>query len=195
MFISAVGIIVDPKIPQSDMVSPVSTHGSEMENTDTNYEPDPANITDGKAGDLPRENSLEMSDGQTGEATDIDSQESDEKIIANQSNEQNESEMELVKAENDTIEEDKGNVTKDTLEPLWSCGKFNLSKQSVVILDDNNSLSSWLEEINRTTSCAVVLFYAKWCYFSAMLAPAYNAAGRAFEGIPLLALDAYTYNR
>lgn len=194
MFISTVGRIDDPAISQSDMASPGSGHASEMENADTNYEPGPANII-GENAELPHENSLEISDGQTGEATDMNSQESNEEIISNQSNGQNESKMEPVKAENDTIEESEGNITKESSEPSWSCERFNLSKESVVMLDDNNNLSSWLEEINRTTSCAVVLFYAKWCYFSAMLAPAYNAVGRAFKGIPILALDAYTYNR
>lgn len=99
------------------------------------------------------------------------------------------------KPENDTVKEsnDGNNTTNKTAEPLWACKKFNTS-QKVVVLSDKNSLIRWLEEINKTMSCAVVLFYAKWCFFSARLAPIYNAAGRAFSGIPILAIDAYTHN-
>lgn len=87
------------------------------------------------------------------------------------------------------------NTTNTTLQPFWSCVKYNMTEQKVVILKDKNSLIWWLDELNKTMSCAVVLFYAKWCYFSASLAPMYNAVGRAFSGIPILAIDAYTHNR
>ena len=87
------------------------------------------------------------------------------------------------------------NTTNTTLQPFWSCVKYNMTEQNVIILKDKNSLIWWLDELNKTMSCAVVLFYAKWCYFSASLAPMYNAVGRAFSGIPVLAIDAYTHNR
>lgn len=88
---------------------------------------------------------------------------------------------------------DAGNSTNKTVEPFWSCAKYNITEQNVIILKDKNSLIWWLDELNKTMGCAVVLFYAKWCYFSANLAPAYNAVGRAFSGIPILAIDAYTH--
>ena len=87
------------------------------------------------------------------------------------------------------------NSINQTLHPTWSCSRYNLSHQSVIILKNKSSLIWWLDELNKTASCAVVLFYAKWCYFSASLAPIYNAVGRAFSGIPVLAIDAYTHNR
>lgn len=87
------------------------------------------------------------------------------------------------------------NTTNTTSQPFWSCVKYNMTEQNVIILKNKSSLIWWLDEINKTTSCAVVLFYARWCYFSASLAPMYNAVGRAFSGIPILAIDAYSHNR
>jgi hypothetical protein len=92
------------------------------------------------------------------------------------------------------ISELANNSTNKTL-PFWSCVKYNMTQQSVIIVKDKNDLISWLNELNKTMGCAVVLFYAKWCYFSAKLAPMYNAVGRTFSGIPILAMDAYTHNR
>lgn len=88
-----------------------------------------------------------------------------------------------------------GNSTNKVFQPFWSCVKYNISEQNVIILKDKNSLIWWLDELNKTMGCAVVLFYAKWCYFSSNVAPLYNAIGRAFSGIPILAIDAYTHNR
>ena len=93
------------------------------------------------------------------------------------------------------ISEPADNSTNKTAQPFWSCAKYNLTRQNVIILKDKNDLIWWLDELNKTMACAVVLFYANWCYFSAKLAPMYNAVGRAFPGVPVLAIDAYTHNR
>lgn len=93
------------------------------------------------------------------------------------------------------VSELAANSTNKTMQPFWSCGKYNMTQQNVIVLKDKNSLMWWLDELNKTAGCAVVLFYAKWCYFSTSLAPMYNAVGRAFSGIPILAIDAYTHNR
>ncbi|XP_038061026.1 uncharacterized protein LOC119731825 [Patiria miniata] len=42
--------------------------------------------------------------------------------------------------------------------------------------------------------CAFVMFYAPWCKFSAKAAPAFNAIGRAFPDLEVLAVDAFQYN-
>ncbi|XP_022110789.1 uncharacterized protein LOC110990193 [Acanthaster planci] len=42
--------------------------------------------------------------------------------------------------------------------------------------------------------CAFVMFYAPWCKFSAKAAPAFNAIGRAFPDLEVLAIDAFQYN-
>ncbi|CAB3987475.1 Prolyl 4-hydroxylase subunit alpha-1 [Paramuricea clavata] len=92
------------------------------------------------------------------------------------------------------VSELAANSTNKTMQPFWSCAKYNMTQQNVIVLKDKNSLMWWLDELNKTAGCAVVLFYAKWCYFSTSLAPMYNAVGRAFSGIPILAIDAYTHN-
>lgn len=89
----------------------------------------------------------------------------------------------------------KSDLNKKTSQPFWGCTKYNVSNQMVIVVKDRVSLIWWLEEMNRSMSCAIVLFYAKWCYFSAQFAPVFNAVGRAFYGIPILAFDAYNHNR
>ena len=46
--------------------------------------------------------------------------------------------------------------------------------------------------VNRTTPavCALVLFYAPWCPFSAKAAPHYNALARLYPDLVLIAVDA-----
>ena len=43
--------------------------------------------------------------------------------------------------------------------------------------------------------CAVVLFYHAGCPFCAKLAPSYNALGRAFPQLPVLAVSALDYSK
>ena len=100
-----------------------------------------------------------------------------------------------VQKNSSTTSELSPNTTNTTSQPFWSCVKYNMTEQNVIILKNRSSLIWWLDEINKTMSCAVILFYARWCYFSASLAPMYNAVGRAFSGIPILAIDAYSHNR
>lgn len=110
-----------------------------------------------------------------------------DKQSGNISNVDNQNEM--LTSQSDT------NSTDKKFKPPWKCRKYNMTEQKVIVLEDTNSLTSWLNEVNKTTSCAVVLFYAKWCFFSASVSPIYNAVGRAFSGVPILAFDAYTHNR
>ena len=48
---------------------------------------------------------------------------------------------------------------------------------------------------NNTDACAVVLFFTQYCPFSAKLAPMYNALGRVYNNLPILAVDAYKQHR
>ena len=50
-------------------------------------------------------------------------------------------------------------------------------------------LESIVEDMATQNCCAVVLFYAPWCAFSAQFARKFNALGRSFENIPILAVD------
>ena len=50
-------------------------------------------------------------------------------------------------------------------------------------------LESIVEDVAMQNCCAVVLFYAPWCAFSAQFARKFNALGRSFENLPILAVD------
>jgi thiol-disulfide isomerase/thioredoxin len=48
---------------------------------------------------------------------------------------------------------------------------------------------------NRTTpaKCMLVFFFAPWCPFSAEAAPHFNAFGRIYSDLPVLAVDSSKY--
>ncbi len=50
-------------------------------------------------------------------------------------------------------------------------------------------LEGILENPTIRNCCALVMFYAPWCEFSAHFARKFNALGRTFDGLPVLALD------
>lgn len=78
-----------------------------------------------------------------------------------------------------------------------NCFNFReLGNDSSVIPDPPQALlvtPHQLEDIVETTSvqncCAVVLFYAPWCTFSVQFARKFNALGRSFDSLPILAVD------
>lgn len=47
---------------------------------------------------------------------------------------------------------------------------------------------------NATKRCTIVLFYYPWCIFSSKAAPHFNALGRLYPQIHVMALDAYASN-
>lgn len=69
----------------------------------------------------------------------------------------------------------------------------NGSVEQRVIIVKADELMQWINttEDNETDSCAVVLFYTEYCPFCAKLAPLYNALGRVYNNLPVLAVDAY----
>ena len=52
-----------------------------------------------------------------------------------------------------------------------------------------HQLEGILEDTAVQNSCAVVLFYAPWCTFSVQFARKFNALGRSFDGLAVLAVD------
>ena len=86
--------------------------------------------------------------------------------------------------------------------PKWFCKGRNNSHnndsvdQRVIIVKADELL--WRinsTRDNETDSCAVVLFYTQYCPFCAKLAPLYNALGRVYNNLPILAVDAYKQHR
>lgn len=106
----------------------------------------------------------------------------------------------LPQTENTT--ERKIEVSNSTTTPKWFCKGRNNSEhndslpQSVIIVNAEellqiiNSTSD-----NETDSCAVVLFFTRYCPFSAKLSPLYNAMGRVYNNLPILAVDAHKQHR
>ena len=64
------------------------------------------------------------------------------------------------------------------------------SKIAEPIKEDNNSTNTTSEG-----HCVFVMFYAPWCKFSAASAPHFNAIGRAFADIDVIAVDAFQFRR
>ena len=54
---------------------------------------------------------------------------------------------------------------------------------------DNNSTNT------TEGHCVFVMFYAPWCKFSVASAPHFNAIGRAFADIDVIAVDAFQFRR
>lgn len=46
-----------------------------------------------------------------------------------------------------------------------------------------------LENPSITNTCAIVMFYAPWCPFSVDFAPQFNAMGRSYKELPVIAVD------
>lgn len=84
------------------------------------------------------------------------------------------------------------NVHNASLNPLPSpCLKMasleDLNYPAVMLM---NSTQLLMHLGNQTGGiCTLVLFYAVWCPFSMKLAPAYNALGRLFPTVPIIAVD------
>ena len=57
------------------------------------------------------------------------------------------------------------------------------------VLVTPHKLENILEVHGMPNCCAVVLFYAPWCAFSIQFARKFNALGRSFENLPIMAVD------
>ena len=86
--------------------------------------------------------------------------------------------------------------------PKWFCKGRNNSQsnetlQQKVVIVNSEELLKLINATtdNETDSCAVVLFFTQYCPFCAKLAPLYNALGRVYNNLPILAIDAYKQHR
>ena len=104
--------------------------------------------------------------------------------------------------ENTTQDNVINSTTASTGLPKWFCKGRNNSQsndsveQRVVMVNAEELLQRINTTVdNETDSCAVVLFYTQYCPFCAKLAPLYNALGRVYNNLPILAVDAYKQHR
>lgn len=90
------------------------------------------------------------------------------------------------------------NFNETSKRPKWFCSgrEMNAEHSGKVLLVNDSSLLKWVNSSsNSSDGCAVVMFYARFCPFSASIAPQFNAFGRAYNNTPVLAIDAYKYSR
>lgn len=64
-----------------------------------------------------------------------------------------------------------------------------LSNPSSVLNITSEELNGILQDESVANRCAIVYFYASWSYYSCEYAYQYNALGRAFNSLPILAVD------
>ena len=81
---------------------------------------------------------------------------------------------------------DQGQTSSEVVVITNSSGESNVTQSNV---QDGEKVT--VNASNQASHCALVLFYYPWCIFSAKAAPAFNAIGRIFPQIRVLALDAY----
>uniref|UniRef100_H2Y8E7 Thioredoxin domain-containing protein n=1 Tax=Ciona savignyi TaxID=51511 RepID=H2Y8E7_CIOSA len=83
-------------------------------------------------------------------------------------------------------------VFNEFLKPLKNC--HNVGNDPVFPVTILMSVSQLLMHLGQHEPgvCAVVLFYATWCPFSMKMTPHYNALGRLFPTIPIVAVEVET---
>ena len=66
---------------------------------------------------------------------------------------------------------------------------INIPTPPHAVLVTPHQLEGIIEDSTRHNVCVVVLFYAPWCTFSVQFARKFNAVGRSFDSLPVLAVD------
>lgn len=92
-----------------------------------------------------------------------------------------------------TEKEETKNTTDSTKKTKFQCVGRNITENTTAVVRVVNStvlLELLSFDKNQTASdCVLVMFYAPWCHFCAATAPHYNAVGRAFPQLDVLAVD------
>ena len=72
----------------------------------------------------------------------------------------------------------------------WPCKSFNITANaSTVILNNETEYTSIFARMNSTHGCGLLLFYSPHCEFCTKLAPMYNALGRAYPDLAVMAIN------
>ena len=61
--------------------------------------------------------------------------------------------------------------------------------QGRVVEINASQLEYLLDSSKYTNTCMILMFFARWCQYSANFAPVYNSLGHSFPQLPILALD------
>nr|XP_022900380.1 thioredoxin domain-containing protein 15 [Onthophagus taurus] len=102
---------------------------------------------------------------------------------------------------NTTIVKEDGleaNSTVNSTQKYITCVS-NFGSSEVQLVNDTELLKLLLPNSNITSreeaaNCVVVLFYSKYCPFSSMAAPHFNALPRSFPDIKMVAINAMMYH-
>jgi len=122
---------------------------------------------------------------------------------ASQSEESLPQDGETLVTENATVkapdEEEKADNAQEQKITSYPCIDYStlpdsiLSDPPLVLNVTSQQLNDILQDDSVANRCAIVYFYASWSYYSCEYAYQYNALGRAFNSLPILAIDLH-YN-
>ncbi|KAK7491239.1 hypothetical protein BaRGS_00017510 [Batillaria attramentaria] len=92
-----------------------------------------------------------------------------------------------------TEKDESKNTTDSSKKTKFHCVGKNVTENTTALVRVVNStvlLELLSFDKNQSVSdCVLVMFYAPWCHFCAATAPHYNALGRAFPQLDVLAVD------
>ncbi|KAK6171202.1 hypothetical protein SNE40_019441 [Patella caerulea] len=110
----------------------------------------------------------------------------------------NSTQITTVKQTNETHMEDIKNMTDTAKKMKFNCTGRNVTENTTAIVRIVNSttLLDFLsfDKNNNSTDCVLIMFYAPWCPFCAKTAAQFNAVGRAFKQLDVLAVDAIHFS-
>jgi len=98
-----------------------------------------------------------------------------------------------------TVKEEKTDNAQEQKITPYPCIDYStmpdsiLSDPPLVLNVTNQQLNDILQDDSVVNRCAIVYFHASWSYYSCEYAYQYNALGRAFNSLPILAVDLH-YN-
>lgn len=96
-------------------------------------------------------------------------------------------------------DEGKTNKTNGNSKLKWDCRLLSLfgseEKPKVIILKNDTELADILAQSSEGRSCFLLYFFVKWCKFCAEFSVEINVIGRSYFGLPVVAVDAYTFSR
>lgn len=93
--------------------------------------------------------------------------------------------------ENKTAEHTE-NDTSNVPSHRWPCKPFNITTNSTsnaLIINNETEYSQIFAKMNSTQGCGLLLFYSPHCEFCTTLAPLYNAVGRSYPDLAVMAVN------
>jgi len=100
--------------------------------------------------------------------------------------------QETTTPQDNTTAQGNSNDTSSVPSHRWPCKRFNISSDSITYLVPNDTVyTEILARMNTTHGCGLLLFYSPYCEFCTNFAPLYNAIGRSYPDLAVMAFDAH----